>query len=121
MRPPRYHFPDRVRNATRSAAAEMVRDGEVAGSVAEFEGWIGERPQVREELVAGGYGTEFDAGDLFPLLQAMVGRAGGTAVGVEGVAGAARGRGGWYLVGFAVLLVVVAVWVVVTTGGGARY
>jgi hypothetical protein len=121
MRAPRYHFPDRVRNATRSAAAEMVRDGEVVGSVAEFEAWIGERPALREEFVAGGDGTEFDAGDLFPLLQAMVGRAGGTVV-VPGEAGRGRGRGmgRWYLVGFVVLLVVVAVWVVVTTGGGVR-
>ncbi len=77
MRPPRYHFPDEVRSATREMAAQTVRDGTVAGTPEELEGWILQAPDVREPLERGGYTTEFTAADLFPLYEVMVEKAGG--------------------------------------------
>jgi len=77
MRPPRYHFPDEVRTSTREMAARTVRDGTVAGTPEELDAWILQAPDVREPLERGGYTTEFTAGDLFPLYEVMVEKAGG--------------------------------------------
>ncbi|HEU4560619.1 MAG TPA: hypothetical protein VFS20_22395 [Longimicrobium sp.] len=77
MRPPRYHFPDEVRTATREMAARSVRDGTVARTPEELDGWILQAPDVREPLERGGYTTEFTASDLFPLYAVMVEKAGG--------------------------------------------
>ena len=77
MRPPRYHFPDEVRSATREMAARTVRDGIVAGTPEELDAWILQAPDVREPLERGGYTTEFTAADLFPLYEVMVEKAGG--------------------------------------------
>jgi hypothetical protein len=77
MRPPRYHFPDEVRTATREMAARSVRDGTVARTPEELDGWILQAPEVREPLERGGYTTEFTASDLFPLYVVMVEKAGG--------------------------------------------
>jgi hypothetical protein len=79
MRPPRYHFPDEVRTATREMAARSVRDGTVARTPEELDAWILQAPDVREPLERGGYTTEFTAGDLFPLYEVMVEKAGGPA------------------------------------------
>jgi hypothetical protein len=77
MRPPRYQFPEEVRSATRRMASVMVRDGSIARTPEELEGWIAQSQEVREPLIRGGYGTEFTAEDLYPLLEAMVTKAGG--------------------------------------------
>ncbi len=87
MRAPRYRFPDEVRSTTRTMASRMMDDGEVAETPEQLDAWISQRPEVRESLERGGYGTEFTAHDLFPLLQAMIGRAGGPAPEVVGQAG----------------------------------
>lgn len=79
MRPPRYHFPDEVRTATREMAARSVRDGTVARTPEELDAWIAQAPDVREPLERGGYTTEFTASDLFPLYAVMVEKAGGPA------------------------------------------
>lgn len=79
MRPPRYRFPDEVRDTTRAAASRMVRDGDIARTPEDLEAWIAREPEVRETLENGGYGREFTAHDLFPLLQVMVAQAGGPA------------------------------------------
>lgn len=77
MRPPRYHFPDEVRSATREMAARTVRAGTVARTPEELEAWIAQAPDLREPLEDGGYTTEFTAGDLLPLYEVMVEKAGG--------------------------------------------
>lgn len=79
MRPPRYHFPDEVRSATREMAAQTVRAGTVARTPEELDAWILQAPHVREPLEQGGYTTEFTAADLFPLYEVMVQKAGGPA------------------------------------------
>ena len=79
MRPPRYHFPDEVRSATREMAAQTVRAGTVARTPEELDAWILQTPDFREPLERGGYTTEFTANDLFPLYEVMVERAGGPA------------------------------------------
>ena len=79
MRPPRYHFPDEVRSATREMAARSVRAGTVARTPEELDAWILQAPDVREPLERGGYTTEFTASDLFPLYEVMVEKAGGPA------------------------------------------
>lgn len=79
MRPPRYHFPDEVRSATREMAARSVAAGTVAQTPEELEAWIAQAPDLREPLEHGGYTTEFTAGDLFPLYEVMVVQAGGPA------------------------------------------
>lgn len=105
MRPPRYRFPDEVRNTTREIASRMVREGTIAGTPDELHTWIQERPDVREGLEAGGYGTAFTADDLHPLLQVLVEKAGGTAPGATAPTRASPPR--WLIPG--VLLVVVLV------------
>ena len=79
MRAPRYHFPDEVRSTTRAAAERMVRDGEIVETPEQLDAWIAQRPEVGASLARGGYGTKFTAGDLLPLLQVMVVKAGGPA------------------------------------------
>ena len=79
MRPPRYHFPDEVRSATREMAARSVGAGTVARTPEELEAWIAQAPDLREPLEHGGYTTEFTAGDLLPLYEVMVEQAGGPA------------------------------------------
>lgn len=69
MRGPRYRFPEHVRSTTREIAARMIRDDEVVETPGQFESWISLHPDARAALEEGGYGSEFDAEDLFPLLQ----------------------------------------------------
>lgn len=78
MRPPRYKFPQEVRETTRAMASRMVEQGSVAHTPEELESWVAEAPVVRESLERGGYGTAFSAHDLFPLLEVFIIQAGGT-------------------------------------------
>lgn len=107
MRPPRYHFPDEVRTATRDMAARSVRAGTVARTPEELDAWIAQAPDLREPLEHGGYTTEFTANDLFPLYEVMVERAGGPA---PTAADAAQPRSRWSVgVIAAIALAIVAV------------
>jgi hypothetical protein len=111
MRPPRYHFPDEVRSATREIAARTVRAGTVAGTPEELDAWILQASDLREPLERGGYATEFTANDLFPLYEVMVEKAGGPA---PRAAAAAPARSRWsvgmvtaVVLGIAVIVTVV--------------
>jgi hypothetical protein len=73
MRGPRYRFPDQVRNTTRTIAARMIREGEIARSPEDLDVWIAERPEVHAPLEKGGYGSAFDSSDLYPLLAVFLG------------------------------------------------
>ena len=79
MRGPRYQFPNEVRSTTRAMAARMVQGGQIADTPEQLEEWIAREVDVRETLEDGGYGTEFTAHDLFPLLQVFITHAGGPA------------------------------------------
>lgn len=79
MRPPRYQFPNEVRETTRAMASRMVGDGTIAQTPEELDAWIARSPDAREPLAHGGYGREFTADDLFPLFQVFVTQAGGPA------------------------------------------
>jgi hypothetical protein len=83
MRAPRYKFPNQVRNATRVMAGRMVQQGRVPHTPEELDRWISEHPDVRAPLVEGGFGSQFDAGDLMPLLEVFVVQAGGTVAQTE--------------------------------------
>jgi hypothetical protein len=79
MRPPRYQFPNEVRETTRTMASRMVGEGTIARTPEELDAWIAQAPDARGPLENGGYGREFTAADLFPLLQVFVTQAGGPA------------------------------------------
>ncbi|HEX7708440.1 MAG TPA: hypothetical protein VF701_18405, partial [Thermoanaerobaculia bacterium] len=53
----------------------MVHAGAVAESPEELNTWIARTDDLRERLTKSGYGSEFDAHDLFPLFQAYVAKA----------------------------------------------
>jgi hypothetical protein len=53
-------------------ASAMLSEGGVTSSPEELEAWIAARPEFRGPLEAGGFGTRFDAADLFPLLEAFL-------------------------------------------------
>jgi ferric-dicitrate binding protein FerR (iron transport regulator) len=79
MRPPRYQFPNEVRETTRTMASRMVGDGTIPQTPEELDAWIARAPDARGSLENGGYGTQFTAADLFPLLQVFITQAGGPA------------------------------------------
>ncbi|WP_420125906.1 hypothetical protein [Longimicrobium sp.] len=79
MRPPRFRFSNEVRETTRTIAMRMVDDGGIARTPRELDGWIAGAPDERESLERGGYGQEFTAEDLFPLLEVFIVQAGGPA------------------------------------------
>jgi hypothetical protein len=90
MRPPRYRFPDEVRSTTRSMAARMVREGTATDTPEALDGWIAERPEVREPLERGGYGARFTADDLHPLLVVFLAQAGVPPAAADATAESAR-------------------------------
>lgn len=118
MRPPRFRFPDQVRTETREMAARMVHEGSIARSPGELEDWIAREPDARETLEDGGYGTEFTAEDLFPLLEVFVAQAGGSTAVAE--PRPAPSRKGWLLAGIAVAALVVLVLVAAASGALSR-
>ncbi len=87
MRAPRYRFSDEVRSTTRTMASRMVEDGTIPQTPEQLDTWILQRPEVRGVLEGAGYNTEFTSHDLFPLLQAMIVKAGGSAPEVVSQAG----------------------------------
>jgi hypothetical protein len=64
-------------------AARMVQGGQIAETPEQLDAWIAREGDVREPLEDGGYGTEFTAHDLFPLLQVFITQAGGPAPATE--------------------------------------
>lgn len=110
MRPPRYRFPNHVRETTRTIAARMVGDGGIATTAQDLDAWIARTPDVRQSLESGGYGAEFTADDLFPLLEVFVVQAGGPAP--APAAPPRSSRRALYVALGAVLLVLVVVAVV---------
>jgi len=81
----------------------MIREESVARSPEQLEAWIAERPEVREPLVEGGYGTAFTAEDLYPLLAAFLGAAAGPPPEAPRVS---RTASKWFIWGLIALLVV---------------
>ena len=75
MRGPRYRFSDAVRASTRALALRMIHSGNVAVSSQELAQAIERTEDLRAKLVAGGYGTQFTAEDLYPLYEGAVSRA----------------------------------------------
>lgn len=116
MRPPRFQFPNEVRSTTRSIASRMVDDGTIAQTPEQLDAWIEQRPAVRESLAADGYGTEFTADDLFPLLQVFAVQAGGPPLEADPGPRASSRR--WVL--FALLAAVAIGLVVLAVATGVR-
>lgn len=75
MRDPRYRFSDDVRSVTRAIALRMIHAGAVAETADALRIWIEQTEDLRERLVRGGYGSAFDADDLFPLFESYVSKA----------------------------------------------
>lgn len=115
MRPPRYHFPDEVRSATREMAARTVRAGTVARTPEELDARILQSPDFLEPLERGGYTTEFTASDLFPLYEVMVQKAGGPA---PRAAAAAPSRTQWSVGMLAAVALAIAVIVALVLARG---
>ena len=112
MRPPRHRFSDEVRSTTREMASRMAREGSVPDTQEELDAWISAAPEAREPLVRGGYGRDFGADDLLPLLHVFAGRSEGPARPAVPPARTSRSLVLPALVFLAVLVVVaVAVWV----------
>jgi hypothetical protein len=114
MRPPRYRFPEEVRATTRGIASRMIREEGVARSPEQLAAWIAERPEVREPLVEGGYGTAFTAEDLYPLLAAFLGAAAGPPPEARSPS---RSASKWFIWGLIVLLVAAVLLIVLAPAG----
>lgn len=110
MRDPRYRFSDDVRATTRAIALRMVHAGTVAASPEELEAWIARTDDIRDRLTAGGYGSEFTAGDLFPLFQGSVARATAAA---PSASRSGAGRSRWLWIGLIVIVVAIVAGVIV--------
>ena len=107
MRPPRFQFPNEVRSTTRTIASTMVGDRTIAETPEQLGTWIEQRPDVRESLRVKGYGSDFTADDLFPLLQVFIEQAGGAAPEPEVRPRASLGR--WVLPALLVAVVIAVV------------
>lgn len=107
MREPRYRFSDAVRATTRAIALRMVHAGEVATTPDELAAWIDKTEDIRGSLTAGGYGTKFNAADLFPLVEGFVGKA--SKVAPQPVAAPSR-RWRWIFVSAAALVILLIIW-----------
>jgi hypothetical protein len=104
MREPRHRFTDDVRSTTRAIALRMVHAGTVADSPEALDAWIARTDDLRERLEKGGYGTAFDARELFPLFQAHVAKANRTAPPPS-----RAGRGRWLWIAIVIAAVIVAI------------
>lgn len=115
MRPPRHRFSEEVRETTRVMASRMAREGAVPETPEELEAWIAASPDAREPLERGGYGRDFTADDLLPLLHVFAAKAGGAAPSVAQARTTSWNR--WAL-GVALLAVVVVLIALMVSGTG---
>lgn len=92
----------------------MVRDRQIAQTPEELDSWISRAANIKESLDGAGYGTAFTSDDLFPLLQVFVVQAGGP-VRTTTESSARRPVRAW-LLGIALLLVLVLLLAVMMTG-----
>ena len=116
MRPPRHRFSEEVRETTRGMASRMVGQGAVPATPEELDAWIAGVPEAREPLQRGGYGRDFTAEDLLPLLHVFAASAGGSAPSTVQVRTASWNR--WAL-GLVLLAVVVVLIAIAVSGSGS--
>ncbi|HEX8392953.1 MAG TPA: hypothetical protein VF665_11395 [Longimicrobium sp.] len=112
MRPPRYRFPDEVRSAIRTSANRQVQEGNISRTPEELEQWLAREDDVRVVMEDGGYGPEFDAAEVLPLLHVFVVQAGGPDLNAPAEPEAAPGRGRWMIALVIALLLVIVVVVI---------
>jgi hypothetical protein len=93
----------------------MVGDGTIAETPEQLGAWIEGRPEVKESLEMDGYGTEFTADDLFPLLQVFIVQAGGPAPQVDAPPRAALSRGVLLAVAAGVVIVLLVLAAAIAT------
>lgn len=93
---------------TRAIALRMIHAGAVAGTPGELAAWIARTDDLRERLKNDGYGSRFEAEDLFPLFEGFVARA---KAATPPRSGARPPRWLW-IVGIAVLVAIVVVVVI---------
>lgn len=110
MRAPRYRIPDEVREATRAMAIRMVREDRMARGPADLDAWLTANPEMHATTQRGGYGTDFSAEDLYPLLQVMMADAGGKPPVAHAPASRSNPRG--LVVGMALLLLILLIAVI---------
>ncbi|MEW5927963.1 MAG: hypothetical protein AB1941_10780 [Gemmatimonadota bacterium] len=94
----------------------MVREGSVPSTPEELDAWIAGAPDAREPLERGGYGRDFAADDLLPLLHVFAAQAGGAAPSVAQARTTSWNR--WALA-VALLAVVVVLIALAVSGSGA--
>lgn len=116
MRPPRHRFSEEVREATRGMASRMVREGSVPETPEQLDAWIAASPDAREPLERGGYGRDFTADDLLPLLHVFAAQAGAAAPSVAQLRTTSWNR--WAL-GVALLAIVVVLIALAVSGSGS--
>jgi hypothetical protein len=112
-RPPRYRFPNEVRETTRAMSAEMVREESIPDDPVALDAWIAAHPERREALERGGYGERFTGEDLLPLLDVFIVQSGGTPRPAEAEPEPTGGRSfivlGAAAAGLVILLILLAV------------
>ena len=85
----------------------MIHAGNVATSADELAQAIDRTDDLREKLKAGGYGTAFDAEELFPLYEGAVARATNAAATRSAPATSSSSKWLWVLGAAAIVAVVV--------------
>lgn len=91
-------------------AAQMVREDRVARGPPDLDAWLTSNPELHVTMQRGGYGTEFSADDLYPLLQVMMTNAAGQAP-VASAPQRSTPRG--MIVGMALLLLILLIAMIV--------
>ena len=99
--------------------SRTIASHSVAESSEQMAAWISAEPDVAESLRKGGYGTAFNADDLFPLYQVMVSKS--LAVPPASAATrdgqpAAPGRGRLMIVGVSVAFAIILLLLAFATG-----
>lgn len=113
MRDPRFRFTDEVRTATRAIAARMIHTDTVATSPEALDGWIARTDDLRAMLTNSGYGSAFDAEDLFPLFESYVAKAKPATPSRSGA-----GRSKWLWIGLIVIAAAVIIAVIFASAAG---
>jgi hypothetical protein len=106
MRDPRFRFGDDVRAATKEMSGRMAERGSAPQNGDELEWWITANPDIHQRLAQGGYGKEFNAEDLLPLLHVFLAQRQPAPAAVRHPTAAFS----WPLVAGLLLLLVLLVW-----------